>query len=234
MVAGIVGVVILLLLFFVVRACNNTRHDNALRDYNRQVSGLGDGVRSRPASSSSSRWTPPRRLAGRALPGDPRLQGRGRQHAQAGPGAQRPGRHVLRAAVAADPARAAPRRPGTRSPRRSARRSATRGRPPTRRSRRSPGRHARVRRVRRPVRRARDPVHQGGVLRRRGRRADDRAVAVPERDLLGLAAVRRVALGPAALPDAGSGNGRRRRRDPTSRPARACTAPAWTPPPTAA
>ena len=40
MVAGIVGVIILLLLFFLVRACNNTRRDNALRDYNRQVSGL--------------------------------------------------------------------------------------------------------------------------------------------------------------------------------------------------
>ena len=40
MVAGIVGVVILLILFFAVRACNNTRRDNALRDYNRQVSGL--------------------------------------------------------------------------------------------------------------------------------------------------------------------------------------------------
>jgi hypothetical protein len=40
MVAGIVGVVILLVLFFAVRACNNTRRDNALRDYNRQVSGL--------------------------------------------------------------------------------------------------------------------------------------------------------------------------------------------------
>jgi len=37
MIAGIVGVVILLILFFLVRACNNTRHDNALRDYNRQV-----------------------------------------------------------------------------------------------------------------------------------------------------------------------------------------------------
>jgi hypothetical protein len=40
MVAGLVGVVILLLLFFLVRACNNTRQENALRDYNRQVSGL--------------------------------------------------------------------------------------------------------------------------------------------------------------------------------------------------
>lgn len=37
MIAGIVGVLILLALFFLVRACNNTRHDNALRDYNRQV-----------------------------------------------------------------------------------------------------------------------------------------------------------------------------------------------------
>jgi hypothetical protein len=40
MVAGLVGVVVLLLLFFLVRACNNTRKENALRDYNRQVAGL--------------------------------------------------------------------------------------------------------------------------------------------------------------------------------------------------
>jgi hypothetical protein len=40
MVAGIAGAVILLILFFLVRACNNTRTENALRDYNRQVSGL--------------------------------------------------------------------------------------------------------------------------------------------------------------------------------------------------
>jgi hypothetical protein len=40
MVAGIIGAVILLVLFFAVRACNNTRRDNALRDYNRQVTGL--------------------------------------------------------------------------------------------------------------------------------------------------------------------------------------------------
>lgn len=41
MIAGIVGVLVLLLLFFVVRACGNSRADNALRDYNRQVSGIG-------------------------------------------------------------------------------------------------------------------------------------------------------------------------------------------------
>jgi hypothetical protein len=40
MVAGIVAVVILLFLFFAVRACNNSRHENALKDYNRQVTGL--------------------------------------------------------------------------------------------------------------------------------------------------------------------------------------------------
>jgi hypothetical protein len=41
MIAGIVGAVLLLLLFFVVKACNDTRHDNALRDYNRQVANIG-------------------------------------------------------------------------------------------------------------------------------------------------------------------------------------------------
>jgi hypothetical protein len=41
MIAGIVGALILLLLFFGVRACNNSRHKNALSDYNRQVTGIG-------------------------------------------------------------------------------------------------------------------------------------------------------------------------------------------------
>jgi hypothetical protein len=41
MIAGIFGVLIILVLFFLVRACNNTRNDNALRDYNRQVSQIG-------------------------------------------------------------------------------------------------------------------------------------------------------------------------------------------------
>jgi hypothetical protein len=41
MIAGIVGLLILLLLFFVVRGCNNARHESALRDYNRQVTGIG-------------------------------------------------------------------------------------------------------------------------------------------------------------------------------------------------
>jgi hypothetical protein len=40
MVAGIAGAVILLMLFFLVRACNTSRHENALKDYNRQVSGI--------------------------------------------------------------------------------------------------------------------------------------------------------------------------------------------------
>ncbi|MDA0162002.1 hypothetical protein OM076_17135 [Solirubrobacter ginsenosidimutans] len=41
MIAGIAGVVLLLILFFLVRACNNTRHENALKDYTRQVSAIG-------------------------------------------------------------------------------------------------------------------------------------------------------------------------------------------------
>jgi hypothetical protein len=41
MIAGIVGAVILLLLFFFVKACNDKRHDNALKDYNRQVANIG-------------------------------------------------------------------------------------------------------------------------------------------------------------------------------------------------
>jgi hypothetical protein len=41
MIAGIVGLLVLLLLFFGVRACNNSRHKNALRDYTRQVNAIG-------------------------------------------------------------------------------------------------------------------------------------------------------------------------------------------------
>jgi hypothetical protein len=40
MIAGIFGLLILLVLFFGVRACSNSRHKDALRDYNRQVSGI--------------------------------------------------------------------------------------------------------------------------------------------------------------------------------------------------
>jgi hypothetical protein len=41
MIAGIFAVLILLVLFFGVRACSNSRHKNALRDYNRQVNQIG-------------------------------------------------------------------------------------------------------------------------------------------------------------------------------------------------
>src|SRR5690348_6859294 len=41
MIAGIVGLLILLLLFFGVRACNNSRHKNALRDYTAKVTQIG-------------------------------------------------------------------------------------------------------------------------------------------------------------------------------------------------
>ena len=40
MVAVIVGALLLLVLIFVVRACNNSRHKDALRNYNLQVSGI--------------------------------------------------------------------------------------------------------------------------------------------------------------------------------------------------
>ena len=41
MIAGVVGAFLLLLLFFFVKACNDKRHDNALKDYNRQVANIG-------------------------------------------------------------------------------------------------------------------------------------------------------------------------------------------------
>ena len=167
MVAGLVGVVILLLLFFLVRACNNTRQENALRDYNRQVSGLATASEQTGDQFFKQMDAAAQTVAGRALSVDPRLQGRGRQHAQAGAGAQRPGRHGLRAAVAADPARAAPRRPGL-DRRADPHRARRRGRRGGRGDRGHRRRHARVRRLRCPVRPARDPVHQGGASRTRG------------------------------------------------------------------
>jgi hypothetical protein len=42
MIAGIVGLLILLLLFFGIRACNNSRHKNALRDYKSKVEQIGN------------------------------------------------------------------------------------------------------------------------------------------------------------------------------------------------
>ena len=40
MVAVVVGLLVLILLFVVVRACNDRRHENALKDYNLQVGGI--------------------------------------------------------------------------------------------------------------------------------------------------------------------------------------------------
>ena len=40
MIAGIFGVIILLVVIFGVRACNNNRRESALKDYNRQVAGV--------------------------------------------------------------------------------------------------------------------------------------------------------------------------------------------------
>lgn len=44
-VAVVVGAILLFVLFFIVRACNDTRHDNALKDYNRQVAGIATSSR---------------------------------------------------------------------------------------------------------------------------------------------------------------------------------------------
>lgn len=43
--AVVVGVLLLFFLFFIVRSCNNSRHDTALKDYNRQVSNLATASR---------------------------------------------------------------------------------------------------------------------------------------------------------------------------------------------
>lgn len=44
-VALVVGVALLFFLFFIVRSCNNSRTDNALKDYNRQVGGIATASR---------------------------------------------------------------------------------------------------------------------------------------------------------------------------------------------
>ena len=46
-VAVVVGALLLFALFFIVRSCNNTRTDNALKDYNRQVAGIATASRTR-------------------------------------------------------------------------------------------------------------------------------------------------------------------------------------------
>ena len=93
MIAGVVGAVLLLILFFAVKACNNTRHDNALKDYNRQVANIGTASRQTGEQFFKTLGAEGSKDADRALRVDPRLQGRGGDRAQAGPGAQRPRRH---------------------------------------------------------------------------------------------------------------------------------------------
>jgi hypothetical protein len=44
-VALVAGVVVLFILFFLVRSCNNSRTDNALKEYNRQVAGIATNSR---------------------------------------------------------------------------------------------------------------------------------------------------------------------------------------------
>ena len=96
------------------------------------------------------------------------------------------------------------------------------------------GRHARVRRLRRPVRPARDPVHQG-------RLAD---AGIGGQTIAASQFLKEISwvsppyvasrLDQQLSSDAGSDNGPTTAGAiPTSRPARACTAPAWTRPLTA-
>ena len=170
MVAGIVGVVILLVLFFLVRACNNTRTDNALRDYNRQVSGLatassqtGDQFfKQMDAATQTSPAELYQSILGYKGEADNTLK---QAQELSVPGDMTSAQQSLLIALEL-------RRDGLASIAEEIRTAlgdegdaASESIDVDRR------RHARVRRVRRPVRLARDPVHQGGVLGRRDRRS---------------------------------------------------------------
>ena len=188
MIAGIVGILVLLLLFFLVRACNNTRRDNALRDYNRQVTAIGTGSQQtgEPVLRRPRQGGPDG--AERPLPVDSRPPRLRRSGAQAGQGAERPGRHGSGPAIAADRARAAPGRAAG-----DLRQHQERARRQGRERGRGAEEHRRpdacVRRLGRPLQRPRPAVHQGRPDQR-GPGRDDRALAVPEGDLLGLAQLR--------------------------------------------
>ena len=101
-----VGVLVLILLVFVVNACQDSRHKNALKDYNRADLRDRRRVRRRRSARRSSSCSPGRQRVA-AGPADEhlRLPRAGRAAVRPGRGARRAGRHEGRPAVAADRAR---------------------------------------------------------------------------------------------------------------------------------
>ena len=224
-VAAGLGVLILVLLVFAIKSCRDSAHENALRDYNRQISAIGnDSARAgrRPVLPAADRG---RRAAGSA---DEHLQlpRAGRAAVRPGGAARRPERHEGRPAVGADRARVAARRAREDRQPRSAPRSATRARRPTPRSRASPGR----------CRSSSPPTWPGRRASSRSSRTRSTSAAWPAsrsaapQFLPDLDWVQPTDDRQRARPAAHLGRERRQRR---SRPAPACTAPASTRRPTA-
>ena len=116
--AAIGLIVVLLLLVFVVKGCRSSAKENALKDYNREVSTIARRVEHARSGAeffkllSDGGSESPQDLQTRDL----QLPGAGRAAAHAGQEPRRPRRHARRAPVAADRARVAPRRPGLHRP----------------------------------------------------------------------------------------------------------------------
>ena len=140
MVAVVAGAVVLFALFFVVRSCNDSRTDNALKDYNRSVAGIATESRQTGESLFAALGA-----AGEGSPSDlyqqiVGMQATSRKSLEQAQNLSVPGDMVRRAAGPADRAGAPARRRWRRSARRSSRRWATRARRPIARSSRSPAR----------------------------------------------------------------------------------------------
>ena len=165
-VAAGLGLLILVLLVIAVKSCRDSAHENALRDYNRQISSIGDDSARQVGAPFFQLLTEGGAAAGSA---DEHLQlpRAGRAAVRPGGEARRPRRHEGRPAVGADRAGVAARRAREdRQP------DHQRARRPGRDDRRRDQEHRRadagVPRFRRGLADARRPVHQERA--RQGRR----------------------------------------------------------------
>ncbi len=230
-VAAGVGLLLIIFLAVVINACQDSRRKNALRNYNREAGqiitqsdgevgapffeALGQGASQSPEDLQTTDLVPARD---------------GGHEPQAGQGPLRPRRPHGRAGVAADRARAAPRRPPVRLGA-DLHRAGQRGR------RRRPGAHADRRpdavlpRLRRPDPHAGDDAdrdHPQGQRRRRAGRVDQE---LPARLLVAAARLRGRQARHAPLRRQQHGLAATRT---TARSPRACTATASSPPRSAA
>ena len=221
LIAGALALLVLVLLAVAVNSCLNSRQENALKDYTREVSSIateserqvGAGVlqHAAPARQRVPAGPPDRHL------GLPRP---GRDPAQPGRGPRRPGRDGARAALPADRAAVPPRRPRLHRRAHPARagRPGRPGRGGGQPDRRPDGGLPRLRRRLLRTGRAARPRRPG---RRGGRRPADRPLPVPAGHPVDRAGERRRGARPAGL--------RRRHAGPrtSASPPRACTATAW-------